>query len=136
MTTTALPAGPVRIALIGAGNRGQSYTRWIHANPERARLVAVADPRAFQRGIVAAGDPDVLHFDDWRELIARPERVADAVIIATQDRQHVEPAIAFAEAGYAILMEKPLAPTEDESRRIVAAVERAGVLFGVCHVMR
>lgn len=136
MTTPAPSAEPVRIALIGAGNRGQSYTRWIHAHPELARLVAVADPRPFQRAIVSAGDERVRHFDDWRELVAQPERIADAVIIATQDRQHVDPAIACAGAGYAILLEKPLAPTEDESRRIVSAVERAGVLFGVCHVMR
>lgn len=136
MEDTPETTRPVRIALIGAGNRGQSYTRWIHANPERARLVAVADPRPFQREIVSQGDQSIRQFDDWRELVTLPERIADMVIIATQDRQHVEPAIACAERGYAILMEKPLAPTEEESRRIVDAVEATGVLFGVCHVMR
>ncbi|WP_291048799.1 Gfo/Idh/MocA family oxidoreductase [Herbiconiux sp.] len=135
MTSTPAPR-PVRLLLVGAGNRGQSYVRWVHAHPELARLGAVADPRSHQRDLVAAGDASVEHFADWREVLERGERVADAVIIATQDRQHVEPAIAFAEAGYAILMEKPLAPTEAESRRIVEAVTRTGVLFGVCHVMR
>ncbi|MFH6690625.1 hypothetical protein QVL82_17585, partial [Cellulosimicrobium funkei] len=37
---------PVTVALVGAGNRGQTYARWIAEHPERARLVAVADPRA------------------------------------------------------------------------------------------
>lgn len=126
---------PVTVALVGAGNRGQAYLAWAHANPGRARLVAVADPRAYRREVVAAGDPDVAHYADWRDLAARG-RVADMVIISTQDRDHAEPAEAFAALGYAVLLEKPIAPTEADCRRIVAAVERAGVLFGVCHVLR
>lgn len=132
----SIPDRPVRIALIGAGNRGQSYLAWARQHPERVQLVAVADPREFQRELVAAGDPEVRQFSDWRELVAEPGRIADAVIIATQDRGHVAPAVACARKGYAILMEKPLAPTEEESREIVAAVTEADVIFGVCHVMR
>lgn len=126
---------PVTIALVGAGNRGQSYLSWAHAHPERARLVAVADPRPERRAAVAAGDPAVAHYDDWRELAAQG-RVADMVIVSTQDRQHAEPAKAFAALGYAVLLEKPIAPTEDEVLDIVAAIEATGVLFGVCHVLR
>ena len=66
----------------------------------------------------------------------RPRRVADAVLICTQDRQHAEPAIAFADAGWHILLEKPMAPTEQECRDIHAAVTRAGVMFAVAHVLR
>jgi predicted dehydrogenase len=126
---------PVTVALVGAGNRGQSYLSWAHANPGRARLVAVADPQAYRREIVAAGDPDVAHYADWRDLAAQG-RVADMVVISTQDRDHAEPAKAFAALGYAVLLEKPIAPTAAECREIVAAVQAAGVLFGVCHVLR
>ena len=49
---------------------------------------------------------------------------------------HTEPAIALAGKGYAMLLEKPMAPTEEECVRIVEAVKRAGILFGVCHVLR
>ncbi|WP_372349257.1 Gfo/Idh/MocA family protein [Streptomyces sp. KL116D] len=121
---------PVRVALVGAGNRGLTYAEWIKQHPERAELVAVADPRPAARA--ASGAP--VGFDDWRPL-AR-ERIADAVIVATQDRDHVEPVLALARAGYAILAEKPLAPTEDETRTLVEGVREAGVLFAVCHVMR
>lgn len=131
--TAGLP--PVTVALVGAGNRGQSYLAWARQHPDRARLVAVADPLAYRRDIVAAGDPDVAQYDDWRDLAARG-RVADMVVISTQDRDHAEPAEAFAALGYAVLLEKPIAPTEEDCRRIVAAVQRAGVLFGVCHVLR
>lgn len=121
---------PVRVALVGAGNRGLTYLEWIKAHPERAQLVAVADPRPAARA--AAGAP--VEFDDWRPLAG--ERIADAVIVATQDRDHVEPVLALARAGYAILAEKPLAPTEEETRALVEGVREAGVLFAVCHVMR
>jgi predicted dehydrogenase len=126
---------PVTIALVGAGNRGQSYLSWAQANPDRARLVAVADPLAERRAAVSAGDASVRQFDDWRELAAQG-RIADMVIVSTQDRQHAEPAKAFAALGYAVLLEKPIAPTEAEVREIVAAIQDTGVLFGVCHVLR
>lgn len=128
-------SGPVRIALVGAGNRGQSYLRWAQAHPDRARLVAVADPLANRRDIVAAGDPDVAHYEDWRDLAALG-KVADMVIISTQDRDHMAPTEAFAALGYAILLEKPIAPTEDECRRIIQVIQEHDVMFGVCHVLR
>jgi predicted dehydrogenase len=74
-------------------------------------------------------------------MAARP-KFADAVIIATQDRQHCAPALAFARRGYDILLEKPMAPTEAECRKIVRAARRARrgdgarAVFAVCHVMR
>jgi predicted dehydrogenase len=49
---------------------------------------------------------------------------------------HAEPAVAFAELGYHVLLEKPMAITEADCWRIVEPVERTGVLLAVCHVMR
>ncbi|MFI6387973.1 Gfo/Idh/MocA family protein [Nonomuraea sp. NPDC050547] len=124
----------VTLAIAGAGNRGQTYASWIAAHPDRAELIAVADPDPARRRAIGARSPGIQEFGDWRDLLA--DRVADAVILSTQDRMHVEPAIALAGAGYALLMEKPLAPTEEECRRIVRAVSESGVLFAVCHVLR
>ena len=62
--------------------------------------------------------------------------MADAVIIATQDSLHADPAVAFAEKKYAMLLEKPMAPTEAECARIVRTAKDNGILFGVCHVLR
>ncbi|MEU1723240.1 Gfo/Idh/MocA family protein [Actinomadura sp. ATCC 39365] len=122
----------ITLAVAGAGNRGQTYASWIAAHPDRAELVAVADPDPARRARLAG--PGVREFGDWRDLLR--ERVADAVVLATQDRLHVEPAIALARAGYALLVEKPMAPTEEECREIVAAVGETGVLLAVCHVLR
>ena len=59
-------------------------------------------------------------FADWRQVAERP-RFADAVIVATPDALHAEPAIALANLGYHILLEKPMAPNAADCRRIVAA---------------
>jgi predicted dehydrogenase len=126
----------VTLAIVGAGARGQIYARAAAADG-RARIVAVADPHPARRAALADehGLPEEARFAGWAELAAVP-KLADAVVIATQDRMHAEPAVAFAELGYAILLEKPMAPTEQEARRIVEAVERSGVVFAVCHVLR
>ena len=124
------------LAVVGAGVRGQQYAALAVASG-RARVVAVAEPVPTRRAAVAERyrlDPDAV-FDDWAALAARP-RLADAVILATQDRAHVEPAVAFAALGYHILLEKPIAPTEDEALAIVTAAENAGVQLAVCHVLR
>ena len=128
---------PVSIIVIGAGQRGAGYARWALRNPDRAAVVAVAEPNETRRARLAAehGIAAGNAAADWRELAERG-RFADAVLICTQDRMHVEPAEAFAALGYHILLEKPMAPDEAGCRRIVAAVEDAGVMLAVGHVMR
>ena len=74
-------------------------------------------------------------FDDWRDVAAQA-RLADAVIVTTPDREHVGPACRFAELGYHVLLEKPIAPTRAGCLEVVEAVEKAGVILAVCHVMR
>ena len=134
---TADAMAPVTLAVVGAGNRGNEHGDWTLANPDRARVVAVCEPREVRRTRFAVrhGIPAAAAVPGWRELADRG-RVADAVLICTQDTLHVEPAIAFAELGYHVLLEKPMAVTEPGCRRIVEAVERAGVIFAVCHVLR
>ena len=59
-----------------------------------------------------------------------------AVVIATQDQYHVEPAIAFAHLKFNILLEKPMAVNEEDCKRITKAVEENNVKLAVCHVLR
>ena len=125
----------VRYAIVGAGQRGAGYARWIGRHGDRARVVAVAEPRAYQRESLAREHGAEHVFTSWQELAAAP-RLADAAIVSTQDAEHVAPAMALARKGYHILVEKPLAPTPEECTALVDAVTEAGVLFAVCHVMR
>lgn len=128
----------VKLILAGAGCRGQNYSRYALEYPDQATVVGVAEPRKFQREQFTK-DHEIASeniFCDWKEM-AEKERFADAVIIATQDDMHTEPAIAFAKKGYDILLEKPMAPTADECKRIIDAVrEKKDRIFAVCHVLR
>lgn len=130
-------AGPVTMAVLGAGARGSVFAGFAGQFPGRARIVAVADPRAERRDALAAqlGVAGDRRLRDWRELAAR-QRLADAVIVTTPDREHAEAAIRFAKLGYHVLLEKPIAPTWAECVSVVGAVEQARVILAVCHVMR
>jgi predicted dehydrogenase len=123
------------VAVIGAGDRGRVYARL--ARELGATVTAVANPGAARREAFAAefGLPPARQFPGWQALLAEP-RLADAVVIATPDHLHVEPAVAAAERGYHILLEKPLAPDVAAAARVAAAAERAGVVTALCHVLR
>ncbi|HEY0807785.1 MAG TPA: Gfo/Idh/MocA family oxidoreductase [Pseudonocardiaceae bacterium] len=121
-----------RLAVAGAGARGSTYAELAAG---QAEIVAVAEPRDHHRTTFAHRHPSAAVFTDWRDMLTAG-RLADAVIIATQDADHVAAAVAFAEAGYDILLEKPMATDEADCARIVAAVRRAGVTMAVCHVLR
>ncbi|MET8307816.1 Gfo/Idh/MocA family oxidoreductase [Micromonospora sp. NPDC005173] len=127
----------VSLAIVGAGDRGTTYAGYTLRSPDEARVVAVAEPRDAHRTTLADAHrvPPSARFDSWQALAARP-RLADAVVLATPDREHAEPAARFAALGYHVLLEKPIAPTEAECEAVTAAAERAGVLLAVCHVLR
>jgi predicted dehydrogenase len=100
-----------------------------------ASVVAVAEPNPERRERFAAEFGVERVFSGWEEL-ASAGRLADAAIIATPDREHTGPVLALADLGYHMLVEKPMAPSEEEANRIVDAVERAKVIFALCHVLR
>ena len=129
---------PLRVAVVGLGGRGSTYARAISTGHRgEAEIVQIAERRDFHRDRVAdsLGLQSDAVFTDWHDLVTA-ERVADAVIIATQDRDHRSAIEAFAAAGYDILCEKPLAGTEGDCAAAVEAASAAGVFLGVCHVLR
>ena len=71
---------------------------------------------------------------DWRDLVARED--IDIIDICTPGDSHYDIVLAAAKAGKAILCEKPLANTLNESMEMVSAVAKAGVVNMVCHNYR
>lgn len=127
----------VTVLVVGAGSRGMCYTYYAVNFSKRMKIVGVADPRPSTKETLKLMhhiDEDKF-FDDWREA-AELEKFADAVIIATPDRLHKDPAIAFAKKGYQILLEKPMAVTPEDCNEIVNACKENGVMLAVGHVMR
>lgn len=125
------------IAIIGAGSRGNCYAKYAKSHPDLMKIVAIAEPCEAKRNMMAQeyDVPQENLFTCWKELAAK-DKIADAVIIATQDDMHEEPAIAFAKKKYAMLLEKPIAPNVESCKRIVEEVQKQGIVFGVCHVLR
>ena len=125
------------VALIGAGNRGEIYTDIMKTLPEKFRVVAVADPNENHRRNIQNKHslPDNHVFHTWQELLAQPG-LADLAVIATQDSMHYEPAMKALAAGYDVLLEKPLARTEEECIELREQARKYGRKFMVCHVLR
>jgi len=74
------------------------------------------------------------HATSWQEVVARQD--IDIVDICTPGDSHAEIAIAAAQAGKAILCEKPLANSVADAERMLAAVQKAGVIHMLCHNYR
>ena len=128
---------PVTAVLIGAGHRGTIYADYATQHPDELQIVAVADNNPERRKRTAHNHniaPDRC-YKDWKEVFLK-EKLADAVIIATPDQLHTAPCLAALDAGYDILLEKPIAPTEEECRLILKRARETGRIVTVCHVLR
>jgi len=127
----------VTVAVLGAGSRGRAYGAWVAAHPERARVVMVAEPDPTRRQAFAAlhAIPPEKCFESWEECLASGGR-ADAVLVCLQDAYHVQPTLQALDRGFHVLLEKPMALSEDECRLIADAADKSGRIFGVCHVLR
>jgi predicted dehydrogenase len=131
---------PIRLAIIGAGDRGRSvYGRWCLVNPSLARVVALAEPDDGRRTAMADehGLPPEARFDDWRRLLDATDALRpDVVIVATPDREHVAPAVGALERHLHVLLEKPIGVTPDAVRAVGEAAARSRGSVTVAHVLR
>ena len=98
-------ADPVRVGHIGTGTRGWDLIKYTGAT-DSAKVVAVCDVYKphLQRGVKAAGNPDVKTYLDYRDLLADPK--VEAVVIATPDHWHEQMLIDASNAGKAVYCEK------------------------------
>ena len=122
--------GKVRVGVVGVGYLGRIHARIYAAMPE-VELVGVADINATAAREVAAqhGCHAYLAAND---LLGK----VDAVSIVVPTPAHLETARPFLQGGVHMLMEKPLAPTYEESLELVELAERAGIVFQVGHLER
>ncbi|BCP52281.1 hypothetical protein K32_08980 [Kaistia sp. 32K] len=124
-------SNPLRLGIIGAGLKAADYARgWVHM-PE-VTFVASADVNVPSRRrladiCTAAGKPEPQEFDDYRDMLAACRDQLDAVYVSTPHAFHAEQAIAVAEAGLDLLLEKPMVTTVEEAERLIAAQKQTGV---------
>jgi predicted dehydrogenase len=125
--------GPVRVGLAGAGRFGKLHAAVLGRLPQ-ARLVAVCDPDEAELNAVAEahGVPD--RFTSYDEFLARAD--LDCLFLVTPEHLHAEMARKAIDRGLPIFLEKPLATTSAEGRRVADAAARAGVILQVGFVLR
>lgn len=120
------------IGIIGAGDYGAQHARALQAIDD-ARIVAASRTNAEALAQFTA-EFGCQGFTDYHALLAQPD--IDTVVIATPHHQHTPIALAAAQAGKHILLEKPMAPTLAECDQILAAALAAGVRLMVGHTNR
>lgn len=129
---------PVRALMIGAGQRGaEVYGEYARRHPGQLRFVAVAEPdrQRLDNFSQAHQIPDNAQFTDWQDLLTTG-LPAEAAFVCTQDQMHTGPAMAAMQAGYHVLLEKPMATTERECRELVDCADSQGRQLHVAHVLR
>lgn len=130
---------PIRLLLIGAGNRGAGvYGAYCLRHPDAAQVVAIADLDEARRARVAGQHavPPHRRYECWSEAFSAEAGQIDAVVIATPDREHVAPAIMALDRHLDVLLEKPIAPDPDGVVRVVEAAARSRGTVTVAHVLR
>jgi UDP-N-acetylglucosamine 3-dehydrogenase len=127
----AVGGQPLKIGVVGVGVMGSNHAR-VLSEMAGVELVGVVDPDRKQRGFVAR----TLGCTEFADLQALIGSGVDAVSIAAPTHLHHEIALACIARGLHVLVEKPIAPTVEEGRAIVAAARRAGVMLMIGHVER
>jgi UDP-N-acetylglucosamine 3-dehydrogenase len=122
---------PLKVGVVGVGVMGSNHAR-VFSDMAGVRLVGIADPDRKQRETVARAVGCVA-FADIDGLLRLG---VDAVTIAAPTHLHHDLALECISRGVNVMVEKPIAPTVEEGRAIVAAARRAGVTLMVGHVER
>lgn len=128
---------PIKIVLLGAGNRANVYASVGLEYPEKMQVVGIVDPDPIRRELMRERYA-VAHencFEDVSQFVQR-EKFADAVINGTMDHLHVPTSIPVLEKGYDLLLEKPFAVNETEMNELLEVARKHGNKVVIGHVLR
>jgi scyllo-inositol 2-dehydrogenase (NADP+) len=128
--TNASSRDPVRVALVGYGLAGQSFHAPFIASTRGMRLDAIVTRDPERRAQASREHPGARLLDGIDDVLAEADAL-DLVVVATPNRAHVPMARAALEAGLAVVVDKPLAPTAAEARALVALARERGRLLTV-----
>ena len=118
------PDDPIRVALIGYGLAGAVFHGPLVSSTPGMSLATIVTRDPERRARATSNHPDAVLLDDAEALWERaPDH--DLVVVATPNRSHVPLGLAALEAGLPVVIDKPMAPTAEGGRRLVAeATER------------
>ena len=125
-------------AICGCGSRGYSaYGAYIANHSDRVKIVACADirPERLKMMQETHGVPESACYNSGMEMLDQP-KLADIMVIAIQDQDHVSHAIRAMQQGYDVICEKPISPNLGECIALQEAAHKYGRHILICHVLR
>ncbi len=118
------PSDKLNIAFVGVGGRGEDHVRTLAGE----RLVAFCDVDDRRAVGTYEAYPLVPRFKDYRVMFDQLGKDIDAVVIATPDHTHADPALAAMSLGKHVYVEKPLTHNIGEARQLLEAANRYNVV--------
>jgi predicted dehydrogenase len=124
----------INLAIIGCGGMANTHGQWLSEIPE-ANVVALCDinkanmDRLWKNKF--GSRKEIRRYDSIEKLLANPPKNLDGVIIATPHTLHYPQAMAALDAGWNVLVEKPMVTSSDHARKLADKVKKTGLLLQV-----
>jgi predicted dehydrogenase len=124
------PGDPIMVALIGYGLAGAVFHGPLISSTPGMSLATIVTGDPGRRARASSEHPDAVLLDDVEALWERsPDH--DLVVVATPNRYHAPLGLAALEAALPVVIDKPMAPTAEEGRRLVAEAAERDLLLTV-----
>jgi UDP-N-acetylglucosamine 3-dehydrogenase len=122
----------VNVGVVGVGAMGHNHVR-VYTRLKNANLLAVSD---LMKGTLAEVSKkyNTVGFVDYDNVLKMPE--IDAVSVCVPTTYHYEVVMSAIEQGKHVLVEKPIAFTLKEAKKMVRAARKEGVKLATGHVER
>ena len=122
-------------AILGYGNRGSTYAKLIQERGGKVTAVCEPNEQKLNNAITLHALTEKQAFQDETAFF-NAGKLADVLVIATQDAQHVTHAVAGLYFGYDLLLEKPIACSAQDCEKIEKLASDLKRKVFVCHVLR
>jgi predicted dehydrogenase len=124
---------PVRVLVVGLGNMGMSHAKAYHAL-EGYEIVGLCTRSTILDGTLPDGFEHYPQFTDYETALMHTK--PDAVSINTYTETHADYAVAAFEAGAHVFIEKPLAATVEDAKRVVASAQKNNRKLVIGYILR
>ena len=124
-----------KLVVFGLGQRGHIFATYAKKYPQQFLLTAIIENNPIKIEQAKKEYVGVPIYTDYKAFL-ETKTPADLVAVATQDEQHKEHAVAMMQAGYDLLLEKPIANHIEDCYRIYEASKLYNRKVIVCHVLR
>jgi predicted dehydrogenase len=119
---------PIRLGIVGTGNRGRAHIVAIKALPRQFQIVALADPTPGSLDLAATLVPGAKTYSDYQKMLAE-QKDLDAVIVITPSFLHADITVAALNHSLHVLCEKPIATRIEDANRMIDAAKKSGKLL-------